>query len=76
MRSTPVSLPDAAQQGPLCRAALPCLEPGLCARAALGPRRSYAKGASETDLNIVLWQWVGKDCALEVVDDEGRLSRM
>lgn len=38
--------------------------------------RSYAKGASETDLNIVLWHWTGDGCNLEVVDDEGRLSRL
>lgn len=38
--------------------------------------RSYAKGATETDLNIVLWRWSGLDCALGVVDDEDRLSRM
>ncbi len=36
--------------------------------------RSYAKGASATDFNIVLWQWTGDSCVLEVVDDEGRLS--
>ncbi|WP_170766694.1 RES family NAD+ phosphorylase [Ruegeria lacuscaerulensis] len=38
--------------------------------------RSYAKGASLTDFNIVLWRWSGDDCALRVVDDEDRLSRM
>ncbi len=38
--------------------------------------RSYAKGASSTDFNIVLWQWTGNNCDLEVVDDEGRLSRL
>ncbi len=38
--------------------------------------RSYAKGASETDFNIVLWQWTGAGCVLEAVDDEDRLSRM
>ena len=38
--------------------------------------QSYAKGASATDLNIVLWKWTGDSCALEVVDDEGRLSRL
>ncbi|MHA6326350.1 RES family NAD+ phosphorylase [Roseivivax sp. CAU 1753] len=38
--------------------------------------RSYAKGASETDLNIVLWQWAGPRCDLAVVDDEKRLSRL
>lgn len=37
---------------------------------------SFAKGASELDLNIVLWTWTGKGCILEVVDDEDRLSRM
>jgi RES domain-containing protein len=38
--------------------------------------RSYAKGASATDFNIVLWQWTGDSCDLEVIDDEGRLSRL
>ena len=38
--------------------------------------RSYAKGASLTDFNIVLWRWSGHDCTLKVVDDEDRLSRM
>ncbi len=38
--------------------------------------QSCAKGASETDFNIVLWQWTGAGCVLEVVDDEDRLSRM
>jgi len=38
--------------------------------------RSFAKGSSGTDLNIVLWRWTGDGCALRVVDDEDRLSRM
>ncbi len=40
--------------------------------------RSYARGTSETEMgfNIVLWQWSGAGCVLEVVDDENRLSRM
>ena len=38
--------------------------------------RSYAKGASAADFNIVLWQWTGDSCDLEVVDDENRLSRL
>lgn len=38
--------------------------------------RSFAKGASAADLNIVLWRWSGAGCMLEVVDDENRLSRM
>ena len=38
--------------------------------------RSYAKGASETNLNIVLWRWTGDGCALSVIDDENRLGRM
>ena len=38
--------------------------------------RSYAKGASETNLNIVLWQWNGDGCTLDVVDDEDRLKRL
>ena len=38
--------------------------------------KSFAKGATATDLNIVLWVWRGKDRTLEVVDDENRLSRI
>ena len=38
--------------------------------------RSFAHGASESNLNIVLWRWSGEDCNLEVVDDENRLGRM
>lgn len=38
--------------------------------------RSFAKGASEANLNIVLWRWIGEDCMLEVIDDEDRLGRM
>ena len=38
--------------------------------------RSFATGASESDLNIVLWIWTGDGCILDVVDDEDRLSRM
>lgn len=38
--------------------------------------RSFAKGASLTDFNIVLWRWSGTTCALDVVDDENRLERM
>lgn len=38
--------------------------------------RSFAKGAVDTDLNLVLWRWGEAGCSLEVVDDEGRLDRM
>ena len=38
--------------------------------------RSYAKGASASDFNIVLWKWTGDGCRLDVVDDENRLSRI
>ena len=38
--------------------------------------RSFAKGTSAVDYNIVLWRWTGEGCRLDVVDDEGRLSRM
>ncbi len=38
--------------------------------------RSFAKGATPSDMNIVLWHWNGGGCSLEVVDDEDRLSRM
>jgi len=38
--------------------------------------RSFAKGASASDFNIVLWHWTSGGCVLSVVDDEDRLSRM
>lgn len=38
--------------------------------------RSYAKGTSRTNLNLVLWRWAGDGCSLKVIDDEGRLSRI
>ena len=38
--------------------------------------RSFAKGATAADFNIVLWRWTGGGCSLDVVDDEDRLSRM
>jgi len=38
--------------------------------------RSFAKGTSAVDYNIVLWGWTGEGCRLHVVDDEGRLSQI
>ena len=38
--------------------------------------RSYAKGSTADDFNIVLWRWTGAGCSLAVVDDENRLSRL
>lgn len=38
--------------------------------------KSFAKGASPSDFNIVLWAWTDNKGSLEVVDDEERLSRM
>ncbi|WP_425101133.1 RES family NAD+ phosphorylase [Tropicibacter sp. S64] len=38
--------------------------------------RSFAKGASESSLNIVLWTWSGAQCTLAVIDDENRLGRL
>ena len=38
--------------------------------------RSFAKGASASDFNIVLWNWNREGCVLTVVDDEDRLLRM
>ena len=38
--------------------------------------RSFAKGATATDLNLVLWRWTGDRCDLSVVDDENRLGRL
>ena len=38
--------------------------------------RSYAPGATEADLNLVLWRWSDAlPCRLVLIDDEGRLSR-
>ncbi|MFZ5965380.1 RES family NAD+ phosphorylase [Thalassococcus sp. BH17M4-6] len=38
--------------------------------------KSFAKGASSSDFNVVLWAWTGKAGSLGVVDDKERLSRM
>ena len=38
--------------------------------------RSFAKGAMDADLNLVLWSWSSERCLLELIDDEGRLDRM
>lgn len=38
--------------------------------------RSFARGASETNLNIVLWRWTGDGNTLDVIDDENRLGRL
>ncbi|MEM7683356.1 MAG: RES domain-containing protein, partial [Pseudomonadota bacterium] len=38
--------------------------------------RSFAKGAGDADLNLVLWKWGEVGCSLQVVDDEGRLDKM
>lgn len=37
--------------------------------------RSFAPGAREEDLNIVLWNWGTKTSHLALIDDENRLSR-
>jgi len=38
--------------------------------------RSFAKGATPEDLNLVVWRWgAGAPARLTVIDDEGRLSR-
>lgn len=37
---------------------------------------SFVKGASRTNLNLVLWRWTGDGCTLEVIDDEDRLRRI
>lgn len=37
--------------------------------------RSFARGARPDDLNLVLWRWTPPDARLELVDDEGRLTR-
>ena len=37
--------------------------------------RSFAHGASDDDLNLVLWRWGdAAPCQLTLIDDEGRLS--
>jgi RES domain-containing protein len=37
--------------------------------------RSFANGASETDLNLVLWTWgSSKPARLTLIDDEDRLT--
>jgi RES domain-containing protein len=37
--------------------------------------QSFARGASETDLNLVLWSWgSSKPARLTLIDDEGRLT--
>jgi RES domain-containing protein len=37
--------------------------------------RSFAKGATSGDLNMVLWRWsASAPCRLELIDDERRLS--
>jgi len=38
--------------------------------------RSFAKGATDADLNLVLWKWNAEGRSLEVIDEEGRLDRM
>lgn len=38
--------------------------------------RSFARGATDASLNIVLWRWTGEGCSLDVIDDENRLGRM
>lgn len=38
--------------------------------------RSFVRGASVSDFNVVLWNWTSEGCFLTVVDDEDRLSRM
>jgi hypothetical protein len=38
--------------------------------------RSFAPGATETDLNLVLWDWgASPPSRLTLIDDENRLSR-
>ncbi len=39
--------------------------------------RSFAQGATDENLNLVLWRWnSGQEDRLEVIDDEDRLSRI
>ena len=36
--------------------------------------RSFAPGATDDDLNLILWSWGTEDAKLEVIDEEGRLA--
>ena len=38
--------------------------------------RSFAKGTSEANLNLILWRWTGDGCSVELIDDEDRLGRI
>ncbi|WP_299695105.1 RES family NAD+ phosphorylase [uncultured Tateyamaria sp.] len=38
--------------------------------------RSFARGMTEADLNVVLWRWTSDASTLRVIDDDGRLTRM
>ncbi|MFU0507819.1 RES family NAD+ phosphorylase [Pseudaminobacter sp. NGMCC 1.201702] len=39
--------------------------------------RSFASGATDDDLNLVLWRWSNApSCRLTLIDDENRLSRL
>jgi RES domain-containing protein len=39
--------------------------------------RSFAHGATDTNLNLVLWRWnTTKADRLDVIDDEARLSQL
>ena len=37
--------------------------------------QSFVHGATEDDLNLVLWAWGTPTAILEIIDDEGRLDR-
>lgn len=38
--------------------------------------RSYAQGATDRNLNLVLWRWTDDGARLQVIDDENRLTRI
>ena len=38
--------------------------------------RSFAKGTSEANLNLILWRWTGDGYSIELIDDEDRLGRI
>ena len=38
--------------------------------------RSFARGTSASNLNLVLGRWAGDGCSLQVIDDEGQRGRM
>lgn len=38
--------------------------------------QSFARGSSESDLNLVLWSWSGTNGSISVIDSEDRLKKL